>query len=328
MRRAGLLLLTLGPWMLAAAAGPRLYSNAELDRDKTRYAERFEFLLEKGLRDFMSPDERRALERVVIRHPRRGANPVTFKSVLVDGVPTVRAPVSSLKIIEDLSVAYAWRHTNRYSLEPMDEYLVMLKHRPVDDFPGGRVPAPLPALGVPPRVWERDARVDDLSLRFRNSAWAFVLAHELAHLRLGHTLTSAPPAVIQQQEEAADGFAVDLLSRSGTLPMGMILWFQATAGYLPNRADFATDSAYAAWLRDDAEHPVNGRRMRSLAATMQRQAGAERDRDRAQTLRFIALRLEEIAKIVEDPQMQLYLRRCATSQRLEDLRRLDDRPCL
>ena len=60
----------------------------------------------------------------------------------------VRAPVSSLKLIEDLSVAYAWRHTNRYTLEPMDEYLVMLKHG-TENFPGGRIPNPMTALGVP-----------------------------------------------------------------------------------------------------------------------------------------------------------------------------------
>ena len=239
----------------------------------------------------------------------------------------VRAPVSSLKFIEDLSVAYAWRYQNSYSLEPMDEYLAMLKNRPDKEFPGGRAPDPMTALGVPPKIWERDPQVDDLSLRFRNTAWAFILAHELGHLRFGHTATKVSPAEEQRQEEQVDAFAVDLLNRSDTIPMGMILWFQATAGYLKNRSDFPSDAAYFDWVVSSATHPVNGSRMRSLAAIMRRQAAAERDTNRAEVLQFIAVRLTDIGKIVEDPEMQQWLRRCATSRRVEDLKRLEDRPC-
>jgi hypothetical protein len=246
--------------------------------------------------------------------------------VVVEGTPMVRSPVTSLKFIEDLSVAYAWRYANQYTLEPMDEYLFILKHRN-KGFPGGRVPDPMTALGVPPKIWERDAQVDDLSLRFRNTAWAFILAHELGHLRFGHLQTNPSPAEIQRQEEAADDFAVDLLERSDTIPMGMILWFQATAGYMKNRSDFPNDTAYFKWVRKDAQHPVNGHRMRNLAGRMQRQAAAERDPNRVDVLQFIAVRLEAIGKIIEDPKMQQLLKRCAQLRRIEDLKRRDDRPC-
>lgn len=321
-------LMFLALWVSIAAAAPDIYSDEQLAADKQRYTQRFEFLLEKGLRDFMSPAERKRLEGVRIRHPLRGTSPLSIKSVVVEGIPMVRAPVESLKFIEDLSVAYAWRYRNAYSLEPMDEYLVMLKHRPVEDFPGGRAPDPMTALGVPPRIWERDPQVDDLSLRFRNTAWAFILAHELGHLLLGHTKTDASPAEIQRQEEAADEFAVDLLARSDTIPMGMILWFQATAGYMRNRSDFPDDVAYFEWVRTEASHPVNGRRMRSLASVMGRQAAAESDPARADTLRFIAGRLTSIGEILEDPGMQQLLKRCANSRRPDELKRLDDRSCL
>ena len=180
---------------------------------------------------------------------------------------------------------------------------------------------------MPPRIWERDPRVDDLSLRFRNTAWAFILAHELGHLRFGHTLTDPSPAEIQRQEEMADRFALDLLARSRTIPMGMMLWFQATAGYMKNRSDFPSDAAYFDWARRKAEHPVNGRRMRNLASMMNRQAAAERDRNRADVLQFIATRLTTIGETIEDPDMQRFLKRCAASRRVEDLKRLRDRPC-
>jgi hypothetical protein len=218
-----------------------------------------------------------------------------------------------------------WYHD---SVPWIDEYLVMLKHRPAEEFPRGRPPEPITALGVPPKVWERDPKVDDLSLRFRNTAWAFILAHELGHLRFGHTQTDSSPAEIQRQEEMADEFAVDLLGRSHTIPMGMILWFQATAGYMKNRSDFPGDAAYFEWARAKTEHPVNGRRLRRLASTMKRQAAAERDANRAEVLQFIAVRLATIGETIEDPHMQQLLKSCATSRRLEDLKRLEDRSCL
>ncbi len=322
-----LMLLALWTAQAAAAPAPEIYSKQELAGDKDRYTQRFQILLQKGLWDFMTPDERRALRGVVVRHPMRGGNPLSVKSLVFKGTPIVQAPVMSLKFIEDLSVAYAWRYSNNYSLEPMDEYLFMLKHRPSEKFPGGRVPDPTAALGVPSRIWERDPQVNDLSLRFRNTAWAFILAHELGHLRFGHTLTDPSRAEIQRQEEAADKFAVDLLARSETIPMGMILWFQATAGYMRNRSDFPSDVAYSEWVRTKADHPVNGNRMRALASIMQRQAASARDANRADVLRFIATRLAAIGEIVDDPDMQQHLRRCATSRRPEDLKRLNDRPC-
>ncbi|MCI0734219.1 MAG: hypothetical protein L0Y38_10420 [Methylococcaceae bacterium] len=320
-----LILLTL--WVPTASVAVEIYSDKQLADDKERYVQKFKFLLEKGLRDFMTPDERRATEGVVLWHTTRAAGPLAFTSMVFEGRPTVRAPLSSIKFVEDLSIAYAWRYQNGYSLEPFDEYLVMLKHRPAEHFPGGRLPDPITALGVPPRIWERDPKVDDLSLRFRNTAWAFILAHELAHLRFGHTLTDASPAEIQRQEEAADEFAVDLLGRSHTIPMGMILWFQATAGYMKNRSDFTSDAAYFEWARTGAEHPVNGSRMRNLAATMTRQAAAERDPNQADVLKFIAVKLATIGETIEDPDMQQFLKRCATSRDPEDLKRLKDRPC-
>lgn len=310
---------------LRPAAAETLYSDAALAADLPRYTERLTFLLEHGLRDVMTVEEKRGLADVVVDHPPRGRDLLTVEAASLGGMPVVTVPVSTLKFVEDLSVAYAWRYTYDLSLEPIDEYLAMLKHRP-DAFAPGQAD-PLTALGVPGRIWESDPRVDDLSLRLRNGAWAFLLAHELGHVRLGHLGAPAAPAEIQRQEEAADAFAVELLARSDTIPMGMILWFQATAGYYPNRADFRSDAAYADWLAGQATHPVNGRRMRSLATALDRQAAETGDADRADVLRFIAARLATIGEIVEDPEMQRYLRRCAEARRPAERARRDDRPC-
>ncbi len=321
---AGLAALLL---VSAADAAPELYDDAELSADTGRLAARTEFLLESGLRDFMTAEERLATDGVEVVHPLRGAGPLAFKFVPIAGeAPVIVAPAATLRFVEDLSTAYAFRALHRLSLEPVDEYLAMLKHRP-ERFPGARPPPPLPALGVPPRIWETDKAVDDLSLRFRNTAWAFLLAHELGHLRLGHAERPASAADSQSREEAADAFAVDLLSRSDTIPMGAILWLQASAGYQPSRADFASDAAYENWLRTEASHPVNGARLRHLGRLMRDEARRAADPNAAETLDFIAARLEAIGAIVEDPEMQSYLRRCADTRAPEDLTRREDRAC-
>ena len=55
--------------------------------------------------------------------------------------------------------------------------------------------------------------------------------------------TRFPAAESQANEQAADKFAMDLMERSGTIPMGAILYFQATAVFYTSRADLPSDRA-------------------------------------------------------------------------------------
>lgn len=314
--------------VFAAGGVNEMYSDEELARDQPRYEQRIGQLYTVGLRDFMTAQERQALAGARIEVPLKGEHPLDAHAGVIRGVPTVVLPAMSLKFVEDFSVAYAWRHLYGYSLEPIDEYIAMLKYRRPEDFPGGRVPSPLVALGVPPGILEQDAHVADLSLRFRNTAWAFVLAHELGHLRHRHPGNLAvQPAVSQRQEMEADAFAVELLSRSDTIPMGMILWFQATVGYFPNRADFASEAEYLAWVQSGATHPVNPARMQHLAVALNRTASASLSRDYATVAPYIAQRLLGMADILAEPDMQRLIARCAVLGHPEDLKRLHDRPC-
>ena len=204
-------------------------------------------------------------------------------------------PVLSLKLIEDLCLGLAWRHVHGYSLQPFDEYAAMLKCRSQSDFPGGRYPDPLTPSAVPARVWEQEPAADELSLRLRNTAWAFVLAHELGHLRHRHPGNAAvDPKTSQRHESEADQFAVELLARSETVPMGMVLWFQASVGFFPDRADFDSDAAYEDWRRREATHPVNPERLQAMAVALDRAADDMLNPKRAEVLRFIATRLASI----------------------------------
>ncbi len=97
----------------------------------------------------------------------------------------VAMPVLSLMFLEDLCTAYAWLHLKGYSLETIDEYITMLRYKKAADFPDGRYPPPLKALKIPPNALAERA-VDDLSLRFRNTAYAFILLHEIGHILYEH----------------------------------------------------------------------------------------------------------------------------------------------
>ncbi|MEM7021354.1 MAG: ImmA/IrrE family metallo-endopeptidase [Pseudomonadota bacterium] len=301
-----------------------LYPEHVLTEDQPRFERRIGQIYELGLVGFLDGEERRALADVRLELPLVGINgsPFDFYAYRDRTGPAIAMPVLSLKLIEDLSIAWAWRQVHGYSLEPFDEYVAMLKYREPSDFPDSQYPDPLTALGAPPLVWETEPDVDDLSLRLRNSAWAFILAHEMGHVRHAHLGNAeVDPATSQQQEREADRFAVNLLSRSETIPMGAILWFQATAGFFPNRADFNTDEAFLAWQKREATHPINPERLRTLALALYQNAEDSLDPAYADTLRFIATRLAAIGDTLDDPDMQRLIARKAVTGDPADLQR-------
>lgn len=326
-RTALALLSALCATTFALAQDLDLYPEDALVEVRSRYDERLRDLFERVLFASLNQSEKDALAGVQVLHPLRGRDALNAYAYVDRGIPTVVLPVLTLRMVEDMTVAYAWRHLNNYSLEPIDEYFAMLKYRKAADFPGGRKPDPLTALGVPADILQIDPRVDDLSIRFRNSAWAFILAHELGHLRFRHPGNEeTAPETSQANESEVDAFAVDLLGRAEVIPMGAMLWLQATVGYYRNRADFATETAYVDWAREHATHPVNAERMRQMALLLSRQAAGS-DGDSADVLYFIAQNLAAMGEILAEPDMQRLIARCAVLGRPEDLTRLEDRPC-
>ncbi len=319
------LLTVAGP--VLSASSSLVYSDAALRNDQERLTRRANQLFESGLIDFLSVEEKSALRGVELDLPLARMNPLWAKAGTFGGVPTMIIPLSTLRFIEDLSLAYAWRYVNNYSLEPMDEYMALLRYRKTSEFPNGVRPTPLAAMGVPPNVWQQDKRVDELSLRFRNTAWAFVLAHELGHLRYKHSTKEKTPAQIQKQEEVADEFAAELLSRTDTIPMGAILWFQASAVFLKNRNDFDSDAEYLGALDSELTHPVTAERLRKLAGIMHQQAMRTADPNQADVLSYISGRLSGIGEILADPEMQQFIKRCAMKRSMEDLQRKRDLTC-
>jgi hypothetical protein len=278
----------LVPVLLAGASATRadsngLYDTPTLQAWHARYSRSMERILVEGILPRLSEKERRVLTGITLDLPLRDDVLINFYAE----ERTVVLPVSALKLLDDLSIAYAWLWANNYQLEPVEEYVAMLKHKKAGDFPGGRYPDPLAALKIPPTALD-DGRVNGLSLRLFNSARAFVLAHELAHIYYRHSGRSIA------NEEEADRFAMDIMRRTSTVPMGVVLFFQATA----------------LWFQDGpSTHPLNGQRLRVLARRLDGMAGdfAQPGRgaaDDTERIRFIGRGLERVADYLDDTDMQ------------------------
>jgi len=239
-----------------------MYDSAKVAREKARLESRVNEIYVKAFRPTLAPDEQRALSGVRIQTPLDGDPVLGYYSESRSRVVTM--PAISLLFFEDLCLAYAWLQVKGYRLETVEEYVTMLKYKDVRAF-GGRYPAPLEALGIPVDATS-DPRVNDLSLRFRNTGYAFILGHELGHIRYQHAgYDGASVAVSQANEKQADQFGLDLMRRTATIPMGAMIFFQSAVYYFENRADFPSDAAWHAYLARRATHPLSTDRLQSLS---------------------------------------------------------------
>ena len=291
---------------VAAADATKIYPRQVLASDASRFEEKFAFLWEKAILPNLTPAEARSLRgvRFELPYPKRDDPLLNFYAGLDGGKPTVWLPLISVKLVEDLSTAYAWLWDQKLSFDTIDLYAAMLRWKEPAEFPGGHPPAPLPALSIPGNALE-NPRVDDMSLRMRNSGWAFVLLHELGHLRHGHRPYAGRPLALARANEAeADAFALEILERTGTIPMGAILFFQAQAYSLPNRGQFADAAAWERYARSEHTHPLSTERLGAMAQHLNAAAGREHRPAERDTLRYIATRLVGISEILEDPVLQ------------------------
>jgi hypothetical protein len=279
-----------------------MYSGA-IEQHQPRLERRINELYVKGFQPFLATAEAHRLARVAIEVPRVGEvakDPTDFYSITGGNSPTVVMPALSLMFLEDLCTAYAWLWANDYSLETIDEYVAMLRYRKPGDFPGGRYPAPLKALGIPSDALE-DKRVNDMSLRFRNTAWAFILGHELGHVvdaSQGYDHRSS--AESRRSESRADTQSLDWLQRTDTLPMGAVLYFQAQAYMMPSQGQLKAEGVikneadWQRYLSEKITHPLTSDRLENMAAYLvNRWRGKERE-----TARYIGGQLYQIADIL------------------------------
>jgi uncharacterized protein DUF955 len=290
---------------LAGGGWIEMYPRARLAQEQPRFEQRVQQLY-SILTSFLSGPERSALAGVRFEVPL--ADPANEPFAFYHKGPAVTMSVFSLLFVEDLCSAYAWLDRKGYSLETVDEYVAMLWYKKAADFPGGRYPAPLVALGIPPDAL-RDPVVEELSRRLRNSTYAFIMAHELGHIVKRHRgYADIPMAQARRQEAEADAFALDVLSRASEIPMGAVVFFQAQAYMMPSLGQFKAEGKTAQdwdnWVLKNMTHPLTADRLQALALGMEELASREPREAERETLRFIATRLAGIADALQDVDLQ------------------------
>ena len=331
MRRRALLALPLlvgSAHARAAGAWIDMYPPGLLAREQPRLQSRLDqlFAILRGIigRGGASDAATRKLAGVRILVPLSdpAGVPLNFWSEYSAVGGAVVMPVFSLVFVEEFCTAYAWLYHNGHSLETVDEYLAMLRFKRADDFSGGRYPPPMTALGVPASAID-DEVVGKLGLRFRNSAYAFIMAHELGHILAGHPSADHVPTEQSRTNEAdADAFALSVFARASEIPMGAIVFFQAQAYVMPSLGEFlASGHSEADWtceMQTRMTHPLTADRLKAMAEALRAQAtrttGAE-----SESLRYIAVRLAMIADTLNITDLQQCMAVAAAHARPEDL---------
>jgi hypothetical protein len=249
-----------------------LYDRQTLQDSGERYRALTGKILDRVIAPALLSEERRALGTVQMFYPLPGEAPLAdrafgYYSTGGFGSGKIVFPVLSLKFLDDLCTAYAWLQVHGYSLATISDYIAMLKY----NQNMRSLPPVLPTLGIPADI-SSDTEVVELARSHFITAQAFILAHELGHLRFHHRGSSIA------NEKQADAFAVDLIQRTGLQPLGIMVFFMADtqmADYPPPR---------------DATHPLSADRLRALA---------ERLSDRT-----LAGKIAALADYLADPEIQ------------------------
>lgn len=313
---ASLVLLTFVPQSQGEVIG--VYEAQKLAIERVRLETRAKELWKVMFEQLLTEDEKAALEKARLSFPTldHDGSLLNFYTELTQGV--VHLPIHSLLFLEDACTAYAWLHHNGFSPITINEYSSMLKYRRPADFPGGEFLPPLKALGIPDDALT-DLQVAEMSLRFRNSAYAYVLAHELGHILHRHRGNKAVPADKSRADEReADEFALRVLRRDRQIPMGAILYFQMTAFTAsPQRFDYPTVEEWQEAMRI-ATHPVTSDRVRGLAEGLRN--GANQYGPNREIALDVADKLKQIPVEMEDRDWQLYFQRIGQRAPLSRLR--------
>jgi hypothetical protein len=307
-----------------------MYDMRKLQQEKPRYEQRIGDLY-RFIAALLTEPERRALAAVRIECPLIGAQtgtPVDFYTMGHVRSATVFMPVLSLLFLEDLATAFAWLQHHDYSLETIEAYVSLLRSKKAADFPGGRYPAPLKALRIPPDALS-DASVEALARAWRDEAYAVILLHEFGHVLSRYPRTDGVPReVTRKHEEEADRFALTVLERADTIPMGMVLWLMAQANAMPHKSQLIAEGVvkseadWQMYVKTWAPHPFTADRLSAIALHLDGWAKRVGHGKPSDILTSRAARLAYIAEGFRDPELQ----RCiAVAASRSDLATLEPR---
>lgn len=274
--------------------------------------------IEENFREVIWPaltaEEKRVLGRVDLDFPLElPSHPMNFYASASGGRKTVTLPISSLRFFGDLALAYVWLNDSGYSLQPVSDYLGMLRHQWPDEL-RGRTYKPREVLGVPENA-TANQRVANHFQQVYGTAIVFVLAHELGHIYHGHRRYPGLSAeASQRQEEEADQFGLEIMRRIGDTPVGIVPFFLISAQFEAN--DGVSDGE----AKKTATHPLSSSRLRSLSAALTAHApDFTRTGTQPAAVHKIAAEVIKIADTLDDPGARRLLRDIGSAARPESL---------
>lgn len=276
--------------------------------------------VEENLREViwprLEPMEKRALSGVALRFPPADPrHPMYFEARSDGSRKTVVLPIGSLRFFGDIVLAYAWLSKNGYSIDPVTDYLAMLRYQWPDKLAGKRY-LPLEALGIP-----KDVRANpDVMATFQGAfgtAVVFIIGHELGHLYYDHPdYAAVSAATARRNEEQADAFAMELMRKVGSAPLGMALFFTIFAHLEPPAGDENS--------RLKSTHPVTAERIHAIAEAIEKdiQDYAKTSASPAETIAKLhrtVTDLNLIASSLADKGVQALIRQKGLTARVETL---------
>ena len=150
-----------------AADLSEMYTRDTLQKDAMRLRTAVGKIYNLGIKPNLTATERDELGEIEFRFPmaKTGDNPLNFYAYRDGRKAIVVMPVLSLKLLKDLTTAYAWVQINDLLHSPIDLYYSALRHRPLSKFPENRYPDVLSAHDIPQDAYEQHG-VESLSLSF------------------------------------------------------------------------------------------------------------------------------------------------------------------
>lgn len=277
-------------WALfgAASTADDLYSDALLQDVSRRVGGNITAMIEQDIvRTVPRPDRPRAA-RIDTRMILRGRHPLDFYADPRAG--KIYVPMESVRFFDDLAILQSWFVAKGCDPAPIQTYLWALLRQ------GRALPPPLKAFGIDRDTALADPFTDDVSGKVLKSGLFFILSHEVGHILLAHQGGTTGP-FSQDQERAADAFALDRFAQIGTYPGGAALYFIAARWLDPTGAAVAQGS-----------HPVAPDRIAAIAERLAADPAAfsfgEPDRALgAAQVRYVAGELATLARLSSDEAM-------------------------
>ncbi|MGB7839323.1 MAG: hypothetical protein WBL40_14555, partial [Terrimicrobiaceae bacterium] len=313
-------------WAITSKADGRwhgFYGDTPLDRTTNETAPDVRAILQEELFAALLPEEREKLAGIRIEFPREDSSHVlNFSSVSAEKV--IRMPIASLRFLRDMAAAYAWLSVKGYDLQPVTDYLCLIKYQWLDGLQTVRH-TPLEVLGVPQNALD-DPAVMSRFQRLYGSMLVFALGHELGHIYRGHKdAQELSPEDATRQEAEADAFALEIIIRMGQTPVGIPLYFRILAHLEP----FAGDRRFRE-DRPNRSHPLNAQRIQALVDDIARKKERFMQSRALSAIALFAPDLRQVADILGNGNTQETLRRIGLSSAWETLqpRRLGELPRL